>query len=117
MHLEQLVLQSHVVLRLKTNTSTENVDQSTALLSESIDNRCSWWRQWSLEHEAEDAEHAVEVLELLCGDTIGGCGFPLDTSHHLSDQDQVDNQWRSKKRVLTNIEESVTLVRVRTKRE
>lgn len=104
--LEQLVLQSHVVLGLETNTSTEDINQGTSLLSKSIDDRCSWWGQGSLEHEAENAKHAVEVLEILGGDAISGCSLPLDTSHHLGDQDQVNDQWRSKKRVLANIEET-----------
>jgi hypothetical protein len=104
--LKKLVLQSHIALRLKTDTSTEDVGESTSLLGKSIDDRSSRRSQWGLEHVAENAEHAVEVLELLGGDAIVRSSFPLDTGHHLSDQDKVNDQWRSKKRVLADIEET-----------
>jgi hypothetical protein len=38
-HLEQLVLKSHVILRLKANTGTEDVGESRTLLGESVDDR------------------------------------------------------------------------------
>lgn len=47
--LEQLVLKSHVVLRLESDTGTEDVGKSSALLAESVDNRCSSWGQRSLD--------------------------------------------------------------------
>jgi hypothetical protein len=91
--LKQLVLQSHVILRLKTNASLEDVDQSTSLLSKSINDRSSRRSQGSLEHEAENAKHAVEVLEILGGSTVAGVSLPLDASHHLSDNNQINDQW------------------------
>jgi hypothetical protein len=96
-NLEKLVLQSHVVLRFKSNTSTEDVSQSTTLLSKSVDNRSSWWSQWSLEHVAENAENTVEALEVLGGDTIAGVCLPLNTGHHLGNDNKIDDQWRCKK--------------------
>lgn len=72
MHLEQLVFQSHVRLRLKTDTSTEDVRQGTTLLSKCIDDRSSGWCQRGLEHVAEDAENGVEVLKVLGGSTVIG---------------------------------------------
>jgi hypothetical protein len=30
----------------------------------------------------------------------------LDTSHHLGDKNKINDQWRSKKRILANIEET-----------
>jgi hypothetical protein len=106
MHLEQLVLQGHVVLGLKTDTGTEDVHQSTSLLSKSIDDRGARRSQGSLEHEAENAKHAVEVLEVLGGSTIAGMSLPLDASHHLGDDNQINDQWRSEKGVLANIEDA-----------
>lgn len=103
------MLKSHVVLGLETNTSTEDVDQSTTLLSKSIDDWGSWWSQWSLKHEAQDGENTVEVLELLGGGAISGVCLPLDASEHLGNDDQVNDQWGSKKRVLADIEETVTV--------
>lgn len=105
-HLEQLVLKSHVVIGLETDTSTEDVHQSASLLSKSIDDWGSWWSQGSLEHEAENAEHTVEVLEVLGSTAIAGVSLPLDTGHHLSNKDQVDDQRRCKKRVLADIEDT-----------
>lgn len=66
------MLESHVVLGLEADTSTENVDKSTALLGESVDDWSTRWGQWSLEHEAEDGKNGVEVLEVLGASTIGG---------------------------------------------
>lgn len=105
LNLEKLVLQSHVVLRLETNTSAEDVDQRTTLLRKSIDDWSSWWSQRSLEHVAEDTEDAVEFGVVIGGSTIGGRSLPLDTSHHLSEDDKINDQWGSEERVLADIEE------------
>lgn len=98
------MLQSHVILRLKTNAGLEDVDQSASLLGKSVDNRSTRRSQGSLKHEAENAEHAVEVLEILYGSTVAGMSLPLNTSHHLGDNNQINDQWRSKKRVFADIE-------------
>lgn len=105
--LEQLVLESHVVLRLEPNTSTEDVDQSTALLRKSVDDWSSRWGQWGLQHEAQDREDGVEVLEVLGGGTIGGCCLPLNAGEHLRQDDQINDQRRGQERVLANIEQTV----------
>lgn len=63
--LEELVLQSHLRVRLETNTGPEDVGQSRALLGESIDHRGAGGSQRSLEHVAEDTENTVESLVLL----------------------------------------------------
>jgi len=98
------VLQGHVVLGLETNTGAEDVDQCTSLLSKSIDDWCSWRGQRSLEHVAEDAENGMESGEIFSSDAIGGVSLPLDPSHHLGENDQINDQWGSKERVLANIE-------------
>lgn len=46
--LEELVLERHVVLGLETDTSTEDVGQSSALLCQSIDDRSARRREGSL---------------------------------------------------------------------
>ena len=89
--LEELVLQSHVALGLETDTGAEDVGQRTSLLSKSVDDWSARRSQWSLEHVAEDAKHAVEVLKLLGGNTIVGGSLPLNASHHLSDQNEVND--------------------------
>ena len=106
------MLKSHIVLRLQANTGTEYVGQGSSLLSESIDDWSSWGSQWSLEHVAENTENAVEVLELFGSDTVVGVSLPLDTSHHLRNQDQVYDQWRSKERILADIENSILSAKV-----
>lgn len=107
MRLEKLVLQSHVVLRLETDTGTEDVGQGASLLSKSVDDWCSWRSQRSLEHVAEDAKHAVEVLEVLGRNAVVGSSLPLDTSHHFSNEDEINDQRGSKKGVFADIEEAV----------
>jgi hypothetical protein len=34
--------------------------------------------------------------------------LPLNTSHHLGNDDQINDQWRSEKRVLADIEDPLT---------
>lgn len=50
--LEQFMFQSHVRLRLKANAGAEDVGQSTALLSQSVDHRSTRGGQWSLDESA-----------------------------------------------------------------
>jgi hypothetical protein len=52
----------------------------------------------------------VEVLVVLGGDCVGRV-LPGDTSHHLGDENKIDDQWRGQERVLTDIEET-TIVSV-----
>lgn len=104
------MLQSHVRLRLKTDTGTEDVGQGTALLSKCVDDRCSWWSQRSLKHVAENAKHTVKTFVILGGSTIVGLSFPGDTSHHFRDEHKIDDQWRSQQGVLADVEEPDLLV-------
>lgn len=97
------MLKGHVRLGLKTDASTENVGQGGALLGESVDHGGAWGSQRSLEHVAEDAEDAVEVLVLA---VIRG--FPLDTRHHLGNNDEVNDEGRSQERVLADVEQTET---------
>jgi hypothetical protein len=85
------VLKSHVGLGFKTNTSTEDVGQGSALLSKSVDNGGARRGKRSLEHVAEDTQDTMEALILSGSSAIGGHGLPLDTRHHLGNDDQVDD--------------------------
>jgi hypothetical protein len=98
------VLESHLRLGFKANAGTEDVCQSSSLLGESIDYRCARWGERSLEHVAEDAEDAMEILEVLGSQTIRGLGLPLDAAHHFSHENQVNDEGGSEKRVFTDIE-------------
>lgn len=100
------MLQGHVILWLETNTGTEDVGQSTSLLSKGVDHWRSRRSQRSFEHVAENAENTVEVLEVLGSNTVGGLSLPLDTRHHLRNENEIDNQWGSKKRVLADVEDA-----------
>jgi len=102
--LEQLVLKSHIALWLKTNTCTEDVGESSALLGKSIDDWRSRRSQRSLEHVAENAQNTVELGEVLGSGTLVAVSLPLDTSHHLSDDNKINDQRGSKKRVLADVE-------------
>lgn len=105
--LEELVLQGHLRLGLQTNAGAEDVGQSRALLSQSIHDWGTRRREGSLEHVAEDAQNAVELLELGGLETVGRSGLPLDTGHHLSHHDEVNDEGRGQKRVLADIEQPV----------
>lgn len=65
--------------------------------------------QTYLEHIAENTEHAVESGILGVG-TLFGVGLPLDTSHNLGDDDQVDDQGRRQERVFTHVEYADSLM-------
>lgn len=106
--LEELVLQSHFRLRLQTNASAEDVGQCRTLLSQSVHNGSARRGQRSLEHVAEDAEDAVELLELSSLEAVIGSSLPLDTGHHLSNHHEVNNQGRGQERVLADIEQPIS---------
>lgn len=105
-HSEELVLKCHIRLGLKTNTGTEDVGQSGTLLSKSVDNRGAGRSQRSLEHVAENTENAVEVLEAVLGRGI----LPLDTGHHLSNDDKINDERRGKQGVLANVEQAAIML-------
>jgi len=97
------VLKSHVILWLEADTCAEDVGQSSTLLSKSVDNWGSGRSERRLQHIGEDAEDTVKALVILCGNTIGLVCLPADTSHHLSDNGQVQDQRACEKRVFTHI--------------
>lgn len=95
------MLESHVRLGLKTDAGTKDVGQGSALLGESVDNGGARGSHGSLEHVAEDAENAVEVLVLAVAR-----GLPLDTGHHLGNQDEINDERRSQERILADVEQT-----------
>lgn len=103
------MLKGHFGLGLETNAGAEDVGQSRTLLSQSIHNRSSRRSERSLEHVAQDAQNTVEVLELGGFVAVVGSSLPLDTGHHLSHHDEVNNQRRGQKRVLADVEQPVAV--------
>ena len=103
------MFKGHVVLRLKTNAGAEDVGKSSTLLGECVDHGRTTGSEGSLEHVAEDAEHAVEA-GVVSGAAISTVSLPLNTSHHFSDEHQVNDQGRSKKGVLADVEQTDGLV-------
>ena len=81
------MLERHVRLRLQADTGTEDVGQRGALLGEGVDDGGARGREWRLEHVRQDAEDAVEALELVLA-----VRAPLDARHDLGDEDQVDDE-------------------------
>lgn len=87
-HLSKLVLQSHVILRLKANTSAHDVDQGTALLGKGVDDWCSGGCQRRLEHVAKYAQYRMKALPVLLAVLA-----PLHAGEELGDKDEVDDEW------------------------
>lgn len=58
-----------------------------------------------LEHETQDAEHAVEPLVLVLTRRL-----PRHASHQLSDEHKINNQWSCQKGIFANIEQADGLV-------
>lgn len=94
------MLERHVRLRFETDTGAEDVGQGSALLGQGVDDGRAGWRQRRLEHVAQDAEDAVEVLE------VGAVGLPLDARHHLGEDDEVDDEGGGEEGVLADVEET-----------
>lgn len=62
-----------------------------------------------LQHVAENAEHTVEALVVLRVSFI--CvSLPRNPSHHFGKDDKINDQWRSKQRVLAHVEQADGLV-------
>lgn len=108
--LKELVLKGHVRLRLETDASAENVSKSSTLLGKRVDDGSAGGSEGGLEHVAEDAQDAVEVLEVLLGSGAGLSSLPLDAGHDLGDDDEIDDQGRGKEGVLAHVEERDGLV-------
>lgn len=95
------MLERHVRLRLETNAGAEDVGQGSALLGQGIDDGGARRGHRSLEHVAQNAEDAVEVL------VVGAVGLPLDARHHLGENDEIDDEGRREKRILADVEKAV----------
>lgn len=106
------MLESHVRLGLETNACTEDVGQSGALLGKRVDDGSSGRGQGSLEHVAQNTEDAVEALVLGSGGTVGGSSLPLDTGHHLGNDDQINDQGRGEEGVLADVEHAISQVSI-----
>ena len=52
----------------------------------------------------------MELLVLGGGGAIGRGGLPLDTGHHLGDDNEIDDEGGGKQRVLTNVEKAINNV-------
>lgn len=102
------MLERHVRLRLKTNTSAENISQRGALLGQGIDHGCAGRGQRGLEHVAQHAQHAVEGLVFAFGRFA--VQLPLDAGHQLGDDDEVDDQRRGEEGVLADVGHAKSLL-------
>jgi hypothetical protein len=101
------VLESHVRLWLQSDAGTEDVGERSTLLGQGVDDWSTRRSEGCLEHVAQDAEDAVETSKVLAGLVAG---LPLNTSHHLSDENEIDNQRRSQERILADVEDADGLV-------
>ena len=98
------MLQRHLRLRLQANTGTENIDQSRALLSQSIDYRSPRWGERGLEHIAKHAENTVEAFVTAGSGSV--ISLPADASHQFGQDDQIDDQGRCQEGILANVEQT-----------
>ena len=97
-NLHGAVLESHVVLSGETDASAEQVLDGSALTVEGIDDRGSVGDERSLEEVREDGQNGVEVVEV---GHLGG--LVLNTLHQLSNDDEIEDERRGKKRVLAGV--------------
>jgi len=88
---KELMFQSHVRLGVQSDTSTEYVRHSRALLCKGVYDWGPGRSARGLQHITEDAEDAMEAFVILGGGTTGHMGFPSDSSHKLSDECEVDD--------------------------
>ena len=100
------MLEGHVRLGLEADAGAEDVGQGGALLGEGVDDGGAGGREGRLEHVAQDAEDAVEVLVLGRGGAVGRGRLPLDARHHLGDDDEVDDEGRGQEGIFADVEEA-----------
>jgi len=94
------LLEEHVVLRLETHASAEDVLEGGTLAEESVDDRGASGDQGSLEEvreEGEDGAHRLELVHVLA--TV------LDALHELSEDDEVEHDGGSEQAVLARVVE------------
>jgi len=96
-----LVLKKHVVVGSKADASTENVLDALTLASKSVDDRSATGDHGALEEVAEDGKDGSKALRLL--HILGLVG---DTSHELSEDDEIGHERSSKKGVLASVVDS-----------
>ena len=104
------MLKGHVRLGLETDAGAEDVGKGGTLLGKGVDNGSAGGSEGSLEHVGEDAQDAVEVLEVLLGSGASLGSLPLDAGHHLGDDDEIDDQGGGEQRILAHVEERDGLV-------
>ena len=66
--------------------------------------------QTYLQHVAQNAQDAVEALVIRRPFSLAGPSLPRDTSHHLGDDHEINDQRGSKERVLAHVEKADCLV-------
>ena len=93
-----LVLQHHVVVGLKTNASSEDVDDALSLLGQSVHHGSTSGHFGSLEQIAENGQHRVELLKTVA--SLVGHG---NTLANLSQHHQIHHQRSSQQRILTRV--------------
>jgi len=96
-----LVLKEHVVARSETNASTEDVLNAFTLTSKGINDRSAFRDFRALEEVREDGEDSGKAFRLVHALCLVG-----DTSHELSEDDKVEHERSSKKRVLAGVVDS-----------
>ena len=85
---EEFVLERHIILWLKADTSPHNIDESTPLLGQRVHDGRAGRRERSLEHVAQHAQDRVEALPLFLLAMLA----PLDPREELGDEHQVDDE-------------------------
>jgi hypothetical protein len=98
--LEKLMLKRHIILRLQTHASAEDVRESTSLLGKRIDNGRSVRHQRRLEHVRQDAQDGVESA------VLAAVRLPGHAGHELGDEDEIDDQRGGEEGVLADVEEA-----------
>lgn len=91
------VLEEKIIVAVKSSTGLENVIEGILLSVEGVDEWGISISEWGLAEISEGGENAVEAGEFLVTDLV------LNSLEDLGEENQVENNWSGKERILTDV--------------
>src|SRR3989338_6850061 len=96
--MDSLMFQRHVIFRSKTQTSTQNVFDTSTLFHEGIDDRSSWRNHRGLEQVRKNRQNRMETFKRL---TL--VGTECNAFKELGQEDEVEDDGGGQERVLARV--------------